>query len=85
MSVLVQHCGKALGPVAWCLACAVLVFGLSGCKDWETRDEGLRQSDLSTTARQARSNAEPPDKAKGTDADDPLMSDRAKQISRDLE
>jgi hypothetical protein len=69
--------------VRWCLALGVLVVGLSGCKSWETQDEGLRHSDLSVTARQARSKSEKPDKQK--EADDPWMSERAKQISRDLE
>ena len=65
------------------MAGAVLIFGLSGCKDWETRDEGLRHSDLSEPARQARSKMQKPDEPK--EADDPWMSDKAKQISRDLQ
>jgi hypothetical protein len=83
MSVLFQFCRKAIGFGGWCLAAAVLVFGLSGCKSWQTPDDGLRHSDLSTTARQARSSTAKPDEQK--EPDDPWMSDKAKQISRDLQ
>ena len=83
MSVLLQYGRKAMGSGGGCLAVAVLVFGLSGCKSCETSDEGLRHSDLSTTVRQARSDAANPDEQK--EPDDPWMSDKAKQISRDLQ
>jgi hypothetical protein len=82
MSVLLPRCRKAIRWGRWCLALGTLILGLSGCKGWETHDEGFRHSDLSATARQARSNSEKDDKQT---ASDPRLSEKAKQISRDLE
>lgn len=76
---------KFIRQGARCLALVLLVSCLAGCSGWEMRNQELRPSDLSATARQARSKADGGDKAKNADSDDLLMSDRAKQISRDLQ
>jgi hypothetical protein len=83
MRVPSQHCGKVrrLGP--WCLALAALWFGFSGCKGTETRADGLRHSDLAAMASEARSKRE--DAAQRKQADDPRLSEKANQVSRDLQ
>jgi hypothetical protein len=84
MSVFLQRCSTAFRSGRWCLAvAAVLAFGLSGCKNWETHDDGLRHSDLSKTAHEARSKRDDGEKKKA--ADDPWMSEKANQVSRDLD
>jgi hypothetical protein len=54
----------------------------SGCQGWGTRDESFRKSDLSAVAHKARSN-EDAEKQKAND--DPRLSERANQVSRDLQ
>jgi hypothetical protein len=61
------------------------VLGVSGCKTCGVPDEGLRESDLSEPARQARSKSEPPGSKDSKAADDPWMSDKAQRIARDLQ
>ena len=72
----------------WLGLLLVSVLGFSGCKQWGlhdegVRDEGLRRNDLSAPARQVRSKEES-DKDKNA-AGDPWMSEKAQEISRNLE
>jgi hypothetical protein len=84
MSAFLHGCGKTLRSGRWRLAAAVVIgLGLSGCKSWDVPDDGLRNGGLSDTVRQARSANADPEKKK--EADDPWMSDRANQISHDLQ
>jgi len=71
----------------WCLALGVLLCDLSGCKTWQTHDEGLRNDNLAIPARQARSirdkDAEKdPDKKSSYD---PWHSEEANRIMQDLD
>jgi hypothetical protein len=63
----------------------LLAFGLSGCKDLGTRDEGLRHDELSEPARQVRARENLGTEKPAKTADDPWMSDKAQKISHDLE
>lgn len=63
---------------------AVVAIACSGCQGWNARHESLRQSDLSPLAHQARSSGSA-EKEKSKENDDPRLSDRANQISRDLQ
>ena len=84
MTVFFHGCDKTLRSGRWRLAVAVVVgIGLSGCKSWGPHDEGLRGNGLPETARQARSEKADPEKKKA--ADDPWMSEKANQISHDLQ
>jgi len=67
----------------WALALAA-VLCLAGCKGFGSREDGLRDSDLTDTARQARVFKNKKEEAKKA-ADDPWMSERANQISRNLQ
>jgi hypothetical protein len=70
----------------WCFGLLIVsALGLSGCKHWGAREETLRESDLAGPARQVRSKSELTKDQKSSDSDDWLMSDRAKNISRNLQ
>jgi hypothetical protein len=57
----------------------------TGCKALQNHDEGLRDSKLSATARQARQHAGSGVNRDSKAADDPWMSDKAQEIARDLQ
>jgi len=79
MVAFFRSCGKVLGL-------GVLVLGLAGCKTPDSHEPGLRNTDLSKDVSQARSATKDPDKSSSSsNTDHLLMSDRAKQISRDLQ
>jgi hypothetical protein len=63
---------------------ALLALACSGCQGWGAKNESLRQSDLTPLARKART-ATSEEKEKSKENDDPRLSDRANQISRDLQ
>jgi hypothetical protein len=67
----------------WLPAALLAVILFSGCKECQPRDEGLRASGLTDTARQARS--ENDGQQKKSVPDDPWMSDKANQINRNLQ
>ena len=77
MAPLFRSCRGVFRAGRWWLA-VVLALGLSGCKAWETHDEGLRDNGLSQTARKAR-----PDK-KEKDMDYMGLSEESRQVERDL-
>jgi hypothetical protein len=56
----------------------VMLFGISGCKSWETNEEGLRDNGLSHAARKAR-----PEKHE-KDVDYWGLSEKSRQVERDL-
>jgi hypothetical protein len=72
------------GRVFWL---GVLVLGLAGCPVPDSHSSSLRNRDLSKEAAGVRATAKDPNKSdsKTTSTDSIFMSDRAKQISRDLE
>ena len=76
MTTLFHSCGRAFQTGRWCLAAAVLAFGLCGCAGWGVRDDGFSDNDLSASARKAR----PPEK----DIDYWSFSSKGQQIERDL-
>jgi hypothetical protein len=84
MTVFLRSCFAVFRSRGWWLA-AVAVLALSGCKTCETRDaDGFRKSDLTDGARHARSANASPTKPDGLE-DSLFSSDKAKQITRDLE
>jgi hypothetical protein len=84
MFAFLRSCSAVFRSHGWWLA-ILMVLTLSGCKTGETRDEGaFRRSDLSDGARQARSANAAPTKQDGLE-DSLFSSDKAKQITRDLE
>jgi hypothetical protein len=79
MTRLLYYCrGQVFA--AGCLLALVVALGLSGCKEWGTHEDGLRDNDLSKTARQARAEKKDPEK----DAQCWGWSDKSRQIERDL-
>ncbi len=77
MASLFHRCRGLFRAGRWWLAVLLLV-GLSGCKAWETQDDGLRDNGLSSVARQAR--PEKDDK----DMNYLGLSDESREIERDL-
>ena len=74
----------------WFALMLVAVLGVSGCKNWGSRAEGvhdepLRANSMSETARQARVNENPDADHDPKSARDPWMSDEAQEISRHLQ
>ena len=81
MNDRMRHYRKAIQRVC-CLTLALFACTFFGCKGFGARDEGFRDNGLSATAHQAR----PQKQEKDTSASrDWRMSDRANQISRDLQ
>jgi hypothetical protein len=79
--------GKAFRRGWWCLALAVLLCGLSGCKTWNTHDEGLRNPEMSEGFRKARAikKKDLEKDVKKKDSYDPFMSEEANEIKQNLE
>ncbi len=82
MSVLLQCCREVFRRGWWCFALAVVCWGVSGCKSCETRDES-QPSGMSSTVRRARDSQNNGEKKEVIN--NPLMSEKANQISRDLQ
>lgn len=80
MTALLDSCGKVFQLGRWPLAAAIVAIGLSGCASWKPREDGLRDNDLSQSARQARSETN----KKGKDIDYWSFSEKGRQVERDL-
>jgi hypothetical protein len=83
MAPLLRSCFGAIISGRWWLA-MVLALGLSGCKEWQTHDDGLRDNGLSQTARSARTANKDKDKSKDKDAGCLGLSEESRQVERDL-
>ncbi len=77
MAHLFRSCRGVFRSGRWWLA-VVLTLGLSGCKAWDTRKEGLRDNGLSQAARKAR-----PEKQE-KNIDYLGLSEKSRQVERDL-
>jgi hypothetical protein len=86
MSFLFHRC-REKGIIGRWLPSLLLLATLActGCKNLQTHDEGLRDSDLEASARQARLHAGKDVNRDAKVADDPWMSDKAQKIARDLQ
>jgi hypothetical protein len=82
MTAFLCCCSRAFRVGRWRLAAALLLIGLSGCASWKLHDDGFRDNDLSQSARKARS--EKSDKSKDKDIDYGSLSEKGRQVERDL-
>jgi hypothetical protein len=82
MTAFLDSCDKAFRLCWWSLAAAILALGLSGCASWKSHEDGLRDNDLSQSARKARSEPDKEDKDKKIDYWS--FSEKGRQVERDL-
>jgi hypothetical protein len=79
-------CDKKGWSSGWRLAlCLTAFLAFSGCKQWETRNDEFRHNDLTESAKQVRSRESRAQDKEKKAASDPWMSDKANEISRNLE